>query len=142
VARAERPSKRKKFSDIWEQEEEQEPEFHFLKKPSALKAHRVSIPSTLPAVEISAPGFSYNPDYDQHQDVLGEALAETLKQREKKTKNSETTSTFPHKQKDTRTKRKDICQFQNSLCRSKRKHELCSDDQRRGGRGRGKRKER
>ncbi len=40
-------------------------------------------PSLLPAIEIAPPGSSYNPTYEDHQDVLGEALAQELERSEK-----------------------------------------------------------
>jgi hypothetical protein len=43
-------------------------------------------PTNVPAVEVAAPGNSYRPTYDDHQDVLGEVLAKRLKRKEEKRK--------------------------------------------------------
>ncbi|WCJ20001.1 Ribosome biogenesis protein NOP53 [Euphorbia peplus] len=39
------------------------------------KARKVSIPSAIPAVEVEAPGCSYNPPPEAHQDALAQAVA-------------------------------------------------------------------
>uniref|UniRef100_A0AAV1UJD3 Ribosome biogenesis protein NOP53 n=1 Tax=Peronospora matthiolae TaxID=2874970 RepID=A0AAV1UJD3_9STRA len=40
----------------------------------------------VPTVEVAAAGQSYHPDFDTHQDVMAEAVAEELERREKKAK--------------------------------------------------------
>ncbi|XP_039010073.1 ribosome biogenesis protein NOP53-like [Hibiscus syriacus] len=42
------------------------------------KARQVSKQSTIPAVEVEAPGCSYNPSFESHQDSLAQAVAEEM----------------------------------------------------------------
>ncbi|XP_065871187.1 ribosome biogenesis protein NOP53 [Euphorbia lathyris] len=42
------------------------------------KIRKVSIPSAIPAVEVEAPGCSYNPPPEAHQDSLAQAVAEEM----------------------------------------------------------------
>jgi hypothetical protein len=55
-----------------------------VKAPKGLLARQH--PTNVPAVEVAAPGNSYRPTYEDHQDVLGEVLAKRLKRREEKRK--------------------------------------------------------
>jgi len=48
------------------------------KKAAMPRAPPRVAPSKLPAVDIPAPGASYRPTYDAHQDELGEAVAQVL----------------------------------------------------------------
>ncbi|CAI5712953.1 unnamed protein product [Peronospora farinosa] len=43
----------------------------------------------VPTVEVAAAGQSYHPDFDTHQDVMAEAVAEELERREKKAQQQE-----------------------------------------------------
>jgi len=55
-----------------------------LPKPLAKPKSVASQPTQIPSVELPRPGQSYNPDYDQHQELLGEAAAELIGKREQR----------------------------------------------------------
>ncbi|KAK4835281.1 hypothetical protein QYF36_007803 [Acer negundo] len=42
------------------------------------KSKKVSKPSVIPAVEVEAPGCSFNPAYESHQESLAQAVAEEM----------------------------------------------------------------
>ncbi|KAK3172168.1 hypothetical protein Dsin_032505 [Dipteronia sinensis] len=43
-----------------------------------IKSKKVSKPSVIPAVEVEAPGCSFNPAYESHQESLAQAVAEEM----------------------------------------------------------------
>ncbi|KAK3229911.1 hypothetical protein Dsin_001792, partial [Dipteronia sinensis] len=47
-------------------------------KDATLDCPKVSKPSVIPAVEIEAPGCSFNPAYESHQESLAQAVAEEM----------------------------------------------------------------
>jgi len=75
--------------DPWNnQAEEDDPSKGFLdivKKKGVRKPPKL-IPSKLPAVEVEAPGSSYNPTFEDHQDVIAIAVAQETARIEKEKK--------------------------------------------------------
>lgn len=58
-------------------------------KKSKKAPYIVKKPNSYPSVPIPQPGTSYNPDREQHQDILGEALAKELEYEERIQKEKE-----------------------------------------------------
>lgn len=46
-----------------------------LQRPESARRRRAAAPSQIAAVEVDAPGCSYNPDRAQHQDAVAAAVA-------------------------------------------------------------------
>ncbi|KAI8846471.1 hypothetical protein BC829DRAFT_445271 [Chytridium lagenaria] len=78
------------MKDMWgvEEKEEVTPETEYLehtqvravKKPKLPK----ELPAHVPAVRVAAPGASYNPTFDDHQELLGKALDVEIKKESEK----------------------------------------------------------
>ena len=72
--------------DLWADEQPPKLDSKSFLKPSDLEVSKkskqapyiVAKPNEYPSVPIPKPGLSYNPDREQHQDVLGEALAKEV----------------------------------------------------------------
>eukprot|EP01090_Pellita_catalonica_P003829 TRINITY_DN1350_c0_g1_i1.p1 TRINITY_DN1350_c0_g1~~TRINITY_DN1350_c0_g1_i1.p1 ORF type:complete len:447 (-),score=128.64 TRINITY_DN1350_c0_g1_i1:35-1345(-) len=81
-------SKKKPFRDLWASPDPQttpKPHNEWIPRPPKLNIpHSVTTkPTRIPSVEIAHPGQSYRPTKEDHQDILGEAVAEVLHKQEK-----------------------------------------------------------
>ncbi|KAF4323446.1 hypothetical protein BBO99_00000015 [Phytophthora kernoviae] len=95
-----KPKKSKKNSNLWDQdgaakEDEANETLDAYVAPvvaKKIKRRKRSAPSTqykVPTVEVAAAGQSYHPDFETHQDVMAEAVAQELERQEKKAKSAE-----------------------------------------------------
>eukprot|EP00029_Vermamoeba_vermiformis_P008058 TRINITY_DN3665_c0_g1_i1.p1 TRINITY_DN3665_c0_g1~~TRINITY_DN3665_c0_g1_i1.p1 ORF type:complete len:420 (-),score=154.32 TRINITY_DN3665_c0_g1_i1:44-1303(-) len=90
------PSDQNGLFDIWNTADERQVAVQKLKRknpnsteylepvllPPPAKKRKIEAPSKLPAVETGSAGASYRPVYEDHQELLAEAVAEVIKQRE------------------------------------------------------------
>ncbi|KAG7394494.1 hypothetical protein PHYBOEH_005073 [Phytophthora boehmeriae] len=92
--------KAKKSSNLWGQdgaakEDEANEKLDAYVAPvvaKKIKRRKRSAPSTqykMPTVEVAAAGQSYHPDFETHQDVMAEAVAQELERQEKRAKAAE-----------------------------------------------------
>ncbi|KAF2071804.1 hypothetical protein CYY_006888 [Polysphondylium violaceum] len=52
---------------------------NLLTKVTGVRVNHTGVVAPVPAVELPAPGMSFNPDFEDHQDALGMAIAKELK---------------------------------------------------------------
>jgi len=74
--------RKKQDYDLWAADAIPDPNT-FVPMKEKIKTPPKFTPSKLPAVEVENPGGSYNPKYEDHQNELGEALAQELSRIEK-----------------------------------------------------------
>ncbi|RLN50188.1 hypothetical protein BBJ29_000496 [Phytophthora kernoviae] len=95
-----KPKKSKKSSNLWDQDgTAKEDEANetldayvapvVAKKIKRRKRIALSTQYKVPTVEVAAAGQSYHPDFETHQDVMAEAVAQELERQEKKAKSAE-----------------------------------------------------
>jgi len=95
------------IKDLWGEEEKIDPEIKDFvvyrdeitcKRTPKVPFHRFQKPSLLPPVEIPHPGASYNPAYEDHQELLSKALkVEEVKQQQELHLKRVLTDMFPTK---------------------------------------------